>query len=81
MPSDMTRAIEIALARRVTPFPRDSPKHDRLAEAETPLRGSSTGREVLYHFALGAWFDLQGDPRSARGVQAEWVTNELRSGS
>ena len=40
---------------------------NRLVEAEAPLREAIrlSPRSIYSHFALGAWFDLRGDPQSA----------------
>ena len=40
---------------------------NRVSEAEKPLREAVriSPKRIFYHFALGAWFDLSGDPHSA----------------
>ena len=65
----LTRAIEIRPSRAESHYFLGIALLDmnRLAEAEGPLREAIRlgPRSFFYHFALGAWFDLRGDPRAA----------------
>jgi tetratricopeptide (TPR) repeat protein len=65
----LTRAIEIRPSRSETHYFLGITLlgRNRLAEAEGPLREAIRlgPHSVFYHYALGAWYDIGGDPRAA----------------